>query len=119
MGLMLKVRKAEFEGKLAEAKGILGDLTRVKATFQILLNELNTQVITGEDTNFNMAEEMVKNDLDSTDVAIRDAEQARDSLAESVKHYEEAEEAGRDALNKGINAARDAINAAKSVRSVM
>ena len=119
MGLMLKIRKTEFEGKLAEAKGILGDLTRVKATFQILLNELNSQVLTGEDTNFSMAEEMVKNDIDSTDVAIRDAEQARDSLEESVKQYEEAEQTGRDTLNKAINAAKDALNAAKNVRSVL
>ena len=119
MGLLLKIKKSEMELQLQKAQTVLAKLDAVRAKFQVLLNELNSDVLTGEDANFSLAEQMVQQDITATDAATKDAQKARDTFAETVKLYDENEAAGRAAVNAGLQAAGDTIKAVANASTVL
>ena len=119
MGLLIKIRKSEYEAKMAQAQSLLNNLESVKNKYQTLLSELDSDIVTGEDANFSAAEEMVRQNIKATESAIKEAQKARDSLAESVKLYDEHDAAIQDTLNKGLEAGVNAVKAAVDVQSVL
>lgn len=118
MGLLIKIRKSEYEAKMQQAESLLNSLESVRSKYATLLTQLS-DVVTGEDSNFSMAEEMVRQNIKATEAAIKDAQKARDSLAESLKLYDEHDAAIQDTLNKGLEAGVTAVKAAIDVQSVL
>jgi Skp family chaperone for outer membrane proteins len=119
MGLLLKIKKSEMELQLQKAETVLARLEALRGKFQTLLNELNSDVLTGEDANFSLAEQMVQQNITATEEATKDAQKARSTFEETVKLYDENEAAGRAALQAGLQAAGDAIQAVVNANTVL
>lgn len=118
MGMLLKVKKSQLEGTLANINTRLDNLSNIKSRYETLLTRLDQEVVESTDDNYARVEAMVLDSIAAVKKEIEAAQAARQSIEEAIKSMDEFSGNVQTTINTVLNSVEPTIKAASSVLSV-
>lgn len=117
-GFLLKVSKQDYQDKISLIEGQMDELNSILQEYTTLMGQLD-DVMERTSDDFARTEENVRQNIDSVNVSLKNATNARDAVQAALNSYEEFGQRAASTLTSAGEAAVSATKAAIKTASVL